>query len=856
MTSQLNYAGVDLLIPTPEIEAWVDSLLPLMNLHDIQPPSPVAPPNLQKVALLLPNKYPEILVNQWFYPAEASCWSIFYGLANKQQVDKLSQDLLQGSVSQRPTAGAFKVLARAGTTATNLLQTQMYMLPPRPLPATQSSTTSLYLVTLVDERFFFPWRNSGQIRPAATTWDGLISTLATALGGITITADATPSVYGDPDQDSGLYANYENPALLLDAVAYNTGRVVVRNLDGTYKLQTYANANTAAGDNRFAIGSRVSGGRILTEDTSAKEPARCLVLPEKIIVSFPKVQDGVAFIDTSNRGWIKDSYGEVYTKEIALSSLSSYYASFETFTGLSKPMRDTAKALYPTSAGTDPPTNQTALDALATQIAKDFVDAQVFANDEVYPGIFAPSAMEGVSDYTWTFRADRPTTRVATQTWNNNLSEFQHELGGTVSPPGLTVQEVDGAPSVTGVTTLQFDQADGFIVSSPGAGIAKIDITPGAVPLVTKTVTGTVAAFDNYLADQYMGTGAKWFTCQDTQIVSGVVLYKATNNQGSPADAGNTHLRGDAHGLYGITWIRQPSGDPGDQGYFHFYYERTNELQTGCTFTIHAGTLPRGMVVYGGQDSLGSWQGGTTGVNLAPGELPVFVGGIALNSAFRSPPPPPPPVPPPKPGPPPPPPIPPGWVSPIRVVSGNATITNADNYSVIKVIGGNATLTADRPQDLGEGFSAKVLNGGSGTVTIQPVGGGVIENPTGYSSSLTLVAGETLEINSTGALLQLTSYQRTTSRVMDDLGTTRGSVIYKGASSWAILPPSAVAGTVLTAHGVGTDPTWATAVLSGVADGDYGDITVTGGVWTIDSGVVDSGKMKTPRAVALMLMGG
>jgi hypothetical protein len=49
--------------------------------------------------------------------------------------------------------------------------------------------------------------------------------------------------------------------------------------------------------------------------------------------------------------------------------------------------------------------------------------------------------------------------------------------GGAAS---LTVEEVDGAPSFTSISTLRFDQVDGFAISQPGAGIARIDFSGGA----------------------------------------------------------------------------------------------------------------------------------------------------------------------------------------------------------------------------------------------------------------------------------------------------------------------------------------------------------------------------------------
>lgn len=45
---------------------------------------------------------------------------------------------------------------------------------------------------------------------------------------------------------------------------------------------------------------------------------------------------------------------------------------------------------------------------------------------------------------------------------------------------GITVREVDLTPSYSGITTLEFDQADGITVTNPSAGVARIDITAAA----------------------------------------------------------------------------------------------------------------------------------------------------------------------------------------------------------------------------------------------------------------------------------------------------------------------------------------------------------------------------------------
>ncbi len=41
----------------------------------------------------------------------------------------------------------------------------------------------------------------------------------------------------------------------------------------------------------------------------------------------------------------------------------------------------------------------------------------------------------------------------------------------------ITVQEADGSPSYTDVSTLRFDQADGFTITNPSAGVGRVDIS-------------------------------------------------------------------------------------------------------------------------------------------------------------------------------------------------------------------------------------------------------------------------------------------------------------------------------------------------------------------------------------------
>lgn len=92
-----------------------------------------------------------------------------------------------------------------------------------------------------------------------------------------------------------------------------------------------------------------------------------------------------------------------------------------------------------------------------------------------------------------------------------------------------TVEEVDGSPSYTGSATIRFDQADGFVVTQPAAGIARIDLA--AIPsaaiadLAVTKLTGSFTSLGSTLTGTLLpvdgGTGA------DLSASTGAVIVTA-----------------------------------------------------------------------------------------------------------------------------------------------------------------------------------------------------------------------------------------------------------------------------------------------------------------------------------------
>src|SRR3990167_5876396 len=246
--------------PLADLMDELERLIPSRYLQDLAPSPPASKNTIGLAAPARPPQDPRaerVKVGDWYYPTTASRFSVFRGLATSSMVKTML-----ATTGGTGTATFIMKAVPVGATTTNTysLSTSMYMLPPRPLGEADKKFDGLFLVTLVDERFYFGG-SPITLRPdTSSTWTGLINQCATNLG-ITITiTSAISSVYGQPEPNSPLWCNFENAALLLDALATNVGRVVIRNLNGTYTLNTHLESRNQVVTNRGTNVLRVAGG--------------------------------------------------------------------------------------------------------------------------------------------------------------------------------------------------------------------------------------------------------------------------------------------------------------------------------------------------------------------------------------------------------------------------------------------------------------------------------------------------------------------------------------------------------------------------------------------------------------------
>ncbi len=386
----------------------------------------------------------DLKVGDWYYPNNASRWSVFRGL----MTSTMYKTALAATGGYQAATFVMKAAPVApdnpnGVALPYTLTTSMFMLPGRPLAEHGAGFAGVYLITLVDERYYWQGSPVSLTVRAWTTWDDLIDELGTALG-VSIDYSPIESVYGKPEPDSQLWCRSAPAPLLLDAVAANLGRVVVRRLDGTVLLLTYAESADQSQANRGPAKTvvRFAGGDIFSSGNVVKAgnltAAKNSVVPERVIVSFPKyvVADPVPhFLNARYQNprpsaWVEDSYGG--THEVVVPAVSGLEGTGD-YT-----IRGQAKALISGEADLVP-VNVSGLEALANRIAVDYYDSLALqALDEVYPGTF-DWTLEGIHDVVWTYSASRQlaTTRVLRRAWTNGVLNSQH---GT---PYLSGQEVN-----------------------------------------------------------------------------------------------------------------------------------------------------------------------------------------------------------------------------------------------------------------------------------------------------------------------------------------------------------------------------------------------------------------------------
>jgi hypothetical protein len=212
---------------------------------------------------------PYLRLNTFRFPTGAQRWGYGHFLCNSDAVGYLlGVAQPKGQPWQKiPLAMGNPESNQGGTlVAGETMSVNVYLMPPTPLSGIRGLSgqlQSLYLLTVVDQRYFWWWQNFGNTTiTSSTTWANLVQVVQSALNLSTITVDTISPAYLQPSVEM-FSLPYEPIPIIFDAIAKNIGMRVVMNYDETVSMQLYQTALTALNQDMAAHQNRVilSGGQ-------------------------------------------------------------------------------------------------------------------------------------------------------------------------------------------------------------------------------------------------------------------------------------------------------------------------------------------------------------------------------------------------------------------------------------------------------------------------------------------------------------------------------------------------------------------------------------------------------------------
>jgi hypothetical protein len=450
------------VIPSPELKAWIEAKYPLSATLDVLPNwlSDDSTANQERLGVPPPAPLPPVGLNELYVPPRPCEFSVFRGLVHRDDVT----GMVAASNSFGGAGGT--LIMRSGATTNGpigiwgYVTFAMSMLPPRPL-AGRDDAADLFLVTLVNLNYWgrFTFQGSTYSSPSidegfGDSWDGFVGTPAGA-------------VYQYTDPDSELYGQVNRLDIFREAVCANVGRApggrgwfydpALGVLD-QYPRWAAANAYQLAARARWKS-YRIAGG-VISADPSVADSFRVQYMPKTFVVSFPEWVEQLGWLHRFPAGppstqtlfprtWQPSSYSSLYQKFIdASTDLGSPYSNWlyrdHIAVGEAVMLQTTMKAIYKDNdPNASPPDNQAALNALAAQLVKDYLDANSVQFDETYQGII-PFPTAGHSYVLYKYGKE-PTTRVWRAPFLGSQTMFQHGGVSAQLLPAVAFVKINGA---------------------------------------------------------------------------------------------------------------------------------------------------------------------------------------------------------------------------------------------------------------------------------------------------------------------------------------------------------------------------------------------------------------------------
>lgn len=466
------FAGIDLIHPDPDgnIQAWLDDFLPISESRMILDwPTPQnnfsISPYYNGQDMPVPNwsKPPRPKINSWYRPTGASRWSFGFFLADYARMQTILSAIGTNNAPQILTLDMFPTPGHSRSWG------GCYLLPPHPVSASATDVAGLWILPIVDERWYWQFATAFETpidatSPTAKTWAQQFSEVAAGLG-ISLSVDTIPDQYLRPNLFFINGTNWQSTAAMADAMAFSVGQRIIPQYPAYGPNTAYAGGSylsagwgTSKGTQTTNLAATADVG-VLQGGQLAAFPAGAAITPESVIVVFRTYKNGIVIGDWKNNR---------YQSEISAAGAGQ---TGGVTAGYSVTILSTA--LADISTGGDPlhPDNGGTLDAAALRVAIDYY-AGLWIQDSAIPGIsqWQESGYDDWVEFT-PGRPDgggaEPSTRIHSRPYNFTFERMIHYDPSTWEYGERISGTLDGSLSAHGTQTITLIKTDG---ATPAGG--------------------------------------------------------------------------------------------------------------------------------------------------------------------------------------------------------------------------------------------------------------------------------------------------------------------------------------------------------------------------------------------------
>lgn len=501
----VSFAGIDLLIDDKDGKAqeWLNRFLPtedgrmIVEWDRLKKPENFAGTTAgcytgQGTPPLNYSRPQRPKISVWYQPTGASRWGYGFFFCDYARLKAI-----QSQFSNTGTSGTLLLTSdSAGKKYSRGFLA--FMLPPHPISTNAFADTSLWILPLVDERYYWQFLTAFIQSPNSPPIGGIVDATSPTLrdwqyffntAGFTVSNDAVNTAYLRPNYFAlSSIGSYTSAAVVMDMMAHSVGQRIVpkypaRNFSTIYGGGAWQSIGYSSSVDIRTVNLAHAYDLAMQQVGTlfGTYPALGALAPSSVSVYFRPWANGIV---------LPDWYQNRYVKTLTAASIIGTQANTGSYT---KTFTSTALANY--TSGAAVPDNQATLDALANQIAVDFYNLSGWIQDSIVAGIsqWQETAFDDYVEFDvgWLNPATgerQARTRIHSVPYNFSCETLLHYDSTTWEHGDRIVGTLNGNLAAGGTQTINVSNADSPLPS----GTTTLTVT--SLGAITGTTGSTVHA--------------------------------------------------------------------------------------------------------------------------------------------------------------------------------------------------------------------------------------------------------------------------------------------------------------------------------------------------------------------------